>query len=42
MWRMPEIVRWDGDDAIAHDPPRMRIINLTQLHRHLCYPFVRI
>jgi hypothetical protein len=24
-----EVVRWNDDDAIAHDPLRMRITNLT-------------
>jgi hypothetical protein len=35
-----EVVRWNNDDAIAHDPLRMRITfltnpNLTQLHPNL-------
>jgi hypothetical protein len=24
-----KVVRWNGDDAIAHDPLRLRITNLT-------------
>jgi hypothetical protein len=28
---MLEIVRWNDDDAITHDPLRMRTTNLTKL-----------
>jgi hypothetical protein len=27
--RMLKVAKWDDDDAISHDPLRMRITNLT-------------